>query len=61
MGPIVGDEDLLFIVATNAVGKFQVFRAREFVQDIPIDIEDKHTHHFAFHDNDMTHIVHAHS
>ena len=58
---IVGDEYFLFIVATNTVGKFQVFRAREFVQHISIDIEDEHAHHFAFHDNDMSHIIHTHS
>ena len=59
MRSIVGDEDLLFVVATHSIGKFQIFRAGEFIPHVAIDIEDEHAHHLALHDDDMTHIVHT--
>ena len=59
MGPIIRDEYLLFIVTANAIGKFQIFRTGEFVQDVAVDIEDEDAHHFAFDDDDSTHIIDA--
>ena len=57
MSSIVRDEDLLFIVATHSIGKFQIFRTGEFIPHIAVDVEDEHAHHFAFHNDDVTHIV----
>ena len=54
---IVRDEYLLFIVAANTIGKFQVFRTRELIENVAVDIEDEDTHHFAFDHDDMAHAI----
>jgi hypothetical protein len=61
MSTIIRNENFLFVIATNAVGKFQIFRTGELVQDVAIDIEDEHSHHFTFDDNNTTHIIHTHT
>ena len=54
---IVRDEYLLFIVAANTIGKFQIFRTGEFIQHVAVDIEDEDAHHLTFDHDDMTHAI----
>ena len=58
---IVRDEYLLLIVAANTIGKFQILRAGEFIQNVAVDIEDEHAHHFAFDHDDMAHAIDTHT
>jgi hypothetical protein len=61
MGPIVRYEYLLFVIATHAIGKLQVFRTVKLVQYIAELVEDNHAHDLAFHDNYTAFGVDAHA
>ena len=61
MRAVVGDEDLLTVVNDNTVGKFQMFGAAKFIENVAHLIEDDDAHHFAFDNNDATLGINAHA
>ena len=52
MSPVVADENFHLVVNHYAVGKFQIARAAELVEDITHHVEDDHPHDFALDDDD---------
>ncbi len=50
----IDDDDWGFDARADAVGKFQILRATETWQHIPVQIENDHSHYFTFNDYDTT-------
>lgn len=59
MRAVVRNEDFVLVVGANAVRKFEVARAREFLEHIAVGVEDDDAHHFAFNHDDVTLFVDA--